>query len=155
MAFMVIREIQAAHELNKEGFLHKKLIFRLFILGTISVVSAAIVIFNILERGLNPAIAIGFSSAGFLFGVWIFYRMNPVKWDEEKELLVVSKIDKWGFVILGIYIVLRIIARFYIEHLYHSVVILTGLTLAMVFGVSFGRLIASLSAIRKAHKEIL
>jgi hypothetical protein len=152
---MVFKEIKAARELSKEGFLHRKLVFRLFMLGAISLISLGILLFNIFERGLNPNVASGLACAGFLFGVWIFYRMNPVGWDEKGELLIVSKIDRAGFIILGIYIVLRVAVRFYIEHLYHSVVILTGLTMAIVFGVAFGRLIASLSAIRSAHKEVL
>lgn len=152
---MVFSEIQAARELNKEGFLHKKLVLRLLMLGVISIISLGIVIFNILERGLNSGIALGLGSAGFLFGIWIFYRMNPVKWDENQELLVVTKIDRVGFIILGIYIVMRVAVRFYLDHLYHNVVILTGLSMAIVFGVAFGRLAASLSAIKKAHKEIL
>jgi hypothetical protein len=79
--------------------------------------------------------------------------MNPLKWDKRKELLVVTKIDKLGFFIIAVYIGLRIFTDIYLDQIYHNVIMITGLSLATVFGVAFGRLVASLKAIKETHTE--
>ena len=82
--FNILREIRV---LREEGKLHRTLIVRTRILLLISVVLASIVLFNMFYRGTDWMLPGVLAIIGLVLGLFIFSRMNPIQWNEEREVV--------------------------------------------------------------------
>ena len=94
--------------LYSQGILHKKLLFRVGILGVISIILASIVIYKFFTREVDPLLAILLAVIGYTLGYFIFARINVVEWNEEKEIVQAGKMDLIAYVTLGFYIAFEI-----------------------------------------------
>lgn len=144
----IFREVRI---LRKEGKLHKKLINSLRMQSVISGVLVAIVIFNMIFRGASPLIALGLAIIGFVLGLVVFSRMNAVGWNEEEETVQSQKMDKAGYIAIGLYILFEIGLRTLLHNIFP--VTATALLLAGIFGTLLGRVIASIIKIHRVYKN--
>ena len=135
--------------LRQEGKLHQKLISRVRILYIISAVLAAMVIFNLLFRSANPLVVGGLVIIGFILGLFVFSKMNVVNWNEKEEIVQIGKMDKIGYISLGLYIVFEIGLRTFLGNVFP--VSATAFLLAGIFGTMFGRAVGTTIKIHKVH----
>jgi hypothetical protein len=145
--FTVLREVGI---LRQEGKLHARLISRIRVLLAISLVLFGIVLVNVVLRGTNPLYALVLAIVGFLFGMFIFSRMNPIQWNEEKEVIESGSMGKLGYGILVLYIVFEILARTVLTDFFPASGI--ALILALIFGVIFGRSIGMAVEIHRVYR---
>ena len=137
--------------LRQEGKLHKKLISRVRALFGISLMLAAIFAFDISTESVNLLIALALAIIGFFFGLYVFSRINVVNWNEEKEVLQTGKMDKVGYISLGLYIILEIIFRTFLQDFFPLSA--TVLLLAGICGTIFGRAFGTVLTIHKVFKS--
>lgn len=119
----------------------------LFIIATILL---AIVIFNIVWRDIDILISLGLGIVGFILGLYIFSEMNVVNWNEEEEVLKSGKMDRVGFVALGLYIVFEIGLRTFLNRYFPATVV--PLLLSGICGTILGRAIGTLVEIHRVYQ---
>ncbi len=136
--------------LRQEGKLHGALVNRTRILFVISLVLAGIVIFNILFRTADPLVALAIAIAGFVLGLFVFSRMSPVNWNEEKETVQAGKMDKLGYATIGGYVLFEIGLRTLLSSAFP--VSATAYLLAGIFGTLLGRSVGTVVEIHNVFK---
>lgn len=127
--------------LIEEGMLHKKLVIRIQILFIISFIMLGVVSYNIIFKQVDFVIALLLSIIGFLLGRYVFSRMDVVNWNEEQAVLEAGKMDRIGYITLGIYIIFEIGFRTFLQD--YSPVSATAFVLALVFGTLLGRAVGT------------
>lgn len=147
--FHILKETQM---LMAAGKLHKKLITRTRMLFIISLILGAIVIYNLIFKSTNLFIVGGLVVVGFVLGLVIFSRMNVVNWNEEDEVLQIERMDRLGFVVLGLYIAFEVGLRTLLKDFYP--VSATTFILAAIFGTLFGRAVGIIVEIRRVFRTI-
>jgi hypothetical protein len=140
--------------LKEEGKLHAKLISRVRMLFIISLILAAVVLFNVIFRNIPPYFILGIIAltiVGFFLGLRVFSKMSVVDWNEEEEILKVGKMDKIGYISLALYICFEVGLRTLLKSnfpLYMLPLLLSG-----IFGTIFGRAVGTLVEIHKVYTE--
>jgi hypothetical protein len=150
----MLHDIKAIVGLNKEGKIHKNLILRLRIFAVLVLVFFGLVAYDIVAKGLPALPTIMMITAGFLLGRYVFTRMTVITWDEEKEMLIMGRLDLAGFGVLILYLITRYSTHWLLAHIYHSVFLITGLTFASIFGGFLGRFEGMLEKVLKTHKNV-
>lgn len=145
-------KIQTVFGLHKERKVHKKLIIRLGMFAVLTVVFFGIALYDVLLRGLPWIPMLVITVLGFLFGRYFVVKMMKISWSETEQIITVNRIDRAGFGILIIYILVRLSTHWLLEHIYHDVLLISGLTLSSIFGVFLGRLSGMLSHIIKVQR---
>ncbi len=141
-----------AYALHRQGKLHKRLIFRLTFLTTLSLIFGYITLHDIILRGFHWYVSMGVFCAGFLIGLLFFSHVFVIKWDEEREIVAVGRLDTTGIVVLLVYLSVRLWVKFFLEEHYRNIFVVSAITFAALFGVMTGRLIGALIAIHRAHQ---
>ena len=136
--------------LRDEGKIHQRLITRTRVLLILSLALFSVVLFNVISRGADWRPALGLAAAGFALGVFLFSRMSPVQWNEEKEVVETGRMDTLGYIILALYIVLEIGLRTFLIDFFPLDA--TTFVLAGVFGVLFGRVIGTLIEVHRVYR---
>jgi hypothetical protein len=131
----ILKEIRT---LREEGKLHNKLIRTVRITFLISVILLAVVIYNSLSRnftGYYLLVGLTLALIGFILGLNIFNKMSTITWNEEKEVLQSERMDKVGYVVLGLYILFEISLRTFLKS--NFTVNVVPLLLCGIFGTIF------------------
>lgn len=136
--------------LREEGKLHKKLIFQIRMLSVVSLILAAVVVFNILFRAADPVVAGALAGIGFLLGLYVFSRMNVLNWNEEEEIIQTARMNMAGYITLALYIAFEIGLRTFLHDF--SPVSTTAFLLAGIFGTLFGRVVGTIIEIHTVFK---
>jgi hypothetical protein len=147
--FNLFREIRI---LKDEGKLHTALLKRTRVLFIISAVLLLVVLFNIFFREVSTLLlllTIVLGIIGFFLGLYVFSRMNVVNWNEEEEILMSGKMDKVGYISLGLYIVFEIGLRTFLKAYFPASVL--PLLLAGIFGTLLGRAVGTLVEIHRVY----
>ncbi len=144
---------QAVRVLRDKGKLHKSLITRVRMLFGISVVLAGVALYNVFVRDINPLLALGLAATGFIFGFFLFSRMNKLTWDEQQETIRAGRMDVVGFAVLGLYIVFEVGTRTTLNNIFPASFTATALLLATIAGSLFGRALGTVIAIEKFSRE--
>jgi len=148
-----VDEISTVLNLHKNGRLSRRLVLRLVFLGLISTASFLIMVYDMIFVGLPFTFGFFGAMIGFTLGLFLFSRIFTQKWDEKKETIITGRIDIWSTVLFVFYWSSRFITQNILEHTYHNARIVSGLTFAIVFGLTLGRLSGVLSSIHKMNKE--
>jgi len=139
--------------LVREGSLDRKLKIRIFIFALIAALCGALVLYDIISYKLHliaPSVA---AVGGFLVGYALLARINPISWDEEREVVVLGRIDAFGIAVIAIYVAIRILTKSMLEEQAYNVITISGVTYASVFGIMVGRLFGMLKTIQRVHSE--
>lgn len=128
--------------------LDKRLLYRLIMYAIISVVMIGIVGYDISILHVSLMLAIG----GILIGVGIgFFSSRSSKLMYDKELKkVISRMDLFGGVILGLYIAFSLYRKNLIGYFVHGPSV-AAVSFALVAGVMMGRIIG----LRRRIKQVL
>lgn len=148
-----MEELETARTLVREGKLAKSLRVRLIVFALLSILFGAAVLFDVFSYDFNISLALGFSSVSFLIGLFLLSRLNPVSWDKEREVMILGRMDVFGFILIALFFLLRISMNQMLEDRYHSVIVVSGVTYSIVFGLMFGRLIGILATIHRVHTD--
>lgn len=149
----MLEEIDTVIELHQEGKLDRILRIRLIYLTAFVVIFGAIGLYNLIVHELDLEDIVFTIIISFMCGMFIFSRMNTIGWDEKKEIMQVNRLDFVGFVILVLYVLSRVYTNWILGHFSHNTVIVSSMAVASIFGVMFGRLIATLVTVHKIHTE--
>ncbi len=133
--------------------IHIKLIWRLLLLAVLSLVFGLLTGWKIVMQGLNPWLTFLMTAIGFLLGYYVFSRTNVIVWDEEKEMISVGKMDALGAIVFACYFGFDFLVKLVLADRFDTATTVTGLTLSIVFGTLFGRLIGTLISVQKTHEE--
>jgi hypothetical protein len=137
--------------LQQEGKLHTRLITRVRMLFIISVLLLAVAAFNVYQ-GANMFVALALAVVGFVMGFYVFSRMSRVEWNEEAEVMEASKMDKFGYGLIGLYVVFEIGARTLLTNYFGAGA--EAFVFALVFGIIFGRAVGMVIEIHRAYQAI-
>ncbi len=146
----MIRLFSELRALQEEGKLHKSLILRIRILFGISFLFMCAVLYNVIVHGANPWIAVGLAVIGFVTGMFLFSRMNPVLWNEQERVVQAGRMDMAGFGILIFYVAFEFGFRTLINDVFP--VEATAFVLAAVFGTILGRAVGTLVEIHRVYR---
>ncbi len=147
-------EIQTVTKLHKEGKLHQMLVIRLSLFAALTLITGGIMFFDTLTTKLTAELALVVAFAGFLAGVFIFSKIQAAHWDEKKEVIKTGRLDIASLTLIVMYVGLRLATQWYLEHTYHADgIMISGITMSLVFGLMLGRLTGVLAAIHRTHKE--
>jgi hypothetical protein len=147
--FSLFKEIRI---LRDEGKLHEKLLKRNRVLFAISIILLLVTIANIALRGTSSVAIIGCTVlvvGGFLLGYFLFSQMSAVGWDEEKEVVIVEKMDKVGYATLALYVIFEVTFRTYLKH--HFSADAVPLLLSAISGTLLGRAVGTLAEIHRVY----
>ena len=117
-------------------------------LFAISLILAAVVLYNVLFTSTDPLTVILLAGIGFLLGLYVFSRMNVVNWNEEEEVFQTGRMDIVGYASLALYIILEIGFRTFLKDVYPASST-TAFLLAGIFGTLFGRAVGTVVTIHK------
>lgn len=140
---------QNIRDLETDGKMHKKLLFRVRILTIISVLLLSFVIYRTLLGDLNVFIVVLLVVLSFPLGLFVFSKMNKVVWDEEGETIMAGKMELAGFAIVALYILFEITLRTYLKAEYAETFAATGYLLAGIGASLLGRSVGTLVAVQK------
>jgi hypothetical protein len=135
--------------LRQEGKLHTRLITRVRMLFVIAFILLALVAFNVYQ-GANILIALALAIVGFVMGFYVFSRMSRVEWNEEEEVVEASKMDRFGYGLIGLYIVFEIGARTLLADYFGAGA--EAFVFALIFGIIFGRATGMVFEIHRVFK---
>lgn len=128
----------------------KKLVFRTRMFAVVFLVMVALLSYDVYKGTIGLPLTLG----GFLIGICVGFfagRMIDIKWHEDSQK-VVGRMDGLGVVILVLYMAFSIFkSRFFGEYI-HGVA-LTAFSFSIMGGVMLGRVISSVSNIRKILKN--
>lgn len=142
-------DIKIFQSLKIAGKIHGRIIFQVRLLLAISLIMLGVIIYEIIRYGLNPFISLGIGIVAFLFGFFVFSKMNKPEWDEEKEIIATARMDILAFVILALYIGFEIGFRTFLNAHFAGTIAATGYLLAGIAPSLFGRALGTLIAVSK------
>jgi hypothetical protein len=145
--------IRSVRDLRQQGKLHRALITRLVMFAVISLLLLGLVAFDMINGTADWRLALPLALIGFILGTTLFARMSKAVWDEETEMVTATKMDRWGFAVLGLYVLFEITLRTELPRILPGVASATPLVLAAIFGTIFGRFVGMLREITRAHIE--
>lgn len=131
----------SVQRLYHEGKLHKKLVIRIVLLLFVAILSLGVVLIDIIWRGLPLLPTLFFVLPGFLFGYFILSKINTINWDAYEETIIIGRFDWVGFLILLVYVGLRLGTHEYINGKFTDAFYVSGYTVAVFFGVVLGKFI--------------
>lgn len=141
--------LKLVQDLRRAGQLHKKLVFRTWLLTIISVLLMAGVVYDIVRYGISIYLSLGIGAVAFLLGLFVFSRMSSVEWDEAKEVINVGRMDILGVVVLIVYIGSEMWLRNIISVHYGDVAGSVGYLLMGIGASLLGRSVAVIVAVRR------
>ncbi|MDB5225490.1 MAG: hypothetical protein JWL87_442 [Candidatus Adlerbacteria bacterium] len=148
----MLQLMRSVRELRQSGQLHRALITRLVMFAVISLILLGFVGFQIAQGTADWRLVLPLALVGFGLGVTVFARMGKAVWDEETEMVIATKMDRWGFLVLALYIAFEVGLRTELPRLFPAVASTLPLLLAAIFGTIFGRFVGMLREILRAHK---
>ena len=131
--------------LHLRNLLHRRLLTRLIIPIVISVVMLVVLIIELFYTPI-PAITFAWILVGIIIG-YPFGRLTKISWNSEKTQLV---LDGSGVVLLGIYIVTRIITSIVIRTEFGYLSYVLAIILLVSVGGTTGRTLGMMRQIRLA-----
>ena len=143
----ILKEVRV---LSQEGKLHQRLVTRVRMLLLISLALALVVIFNAAEREVALLLIAALAIGGFLMGMFVFSRMSPIEWNEEKEVVQAGAIGALGWITIALYIAFEIGVRTALKDFLP--VSSTAYILATIFGVIFGRAVGMIVEIHRVYR---
>lgn len=143
--------MESVKELHKKGKLDRKLRIRLIFLTSLTFIFGIIGAYNFIVHDFPLLWVVVTIVASFLLGMFVLSRMNKITWDEKHAIMTVGRIDGLGFVVLVLYVVVRVGTKWFLGHFSHNVVLISGLTVASVFGIMLGRLSATFISIHQLN----
>lgn len=146
-------ELETIKDLHKKGKLDKRLVWRLVILAIASTITFCVLLYDLLWQNLEFFPVVGFVLLGFIFGYFIFMRMNKVMWDEEKQIIAMGRFDMITIVLIILYVLYRIGIDKYLAGKYEDAFEVSAYSLSTLFGGMIGRFLGTFYAIDKVHKE--
>lgn len=130
--------------------LDKKLRTRLRIYLVISVILFCLVLYNILIGDLNLPVSILAILIGVGIGI-LSARMFKISWNKDAQR-VISRLDTFGIIIIGLYIIFGTIRTRVLEH-FLPMPQVTALSFALASGLILGRFLGMRGKIIKVLKE--
>lgn len=143
----ILKEVRV---LRQEGKVHKKLLSRVRSTFLIALVLVAIVLFNIFFRQADLVIASALAIVGFIFGFFLFSRMNGITWNEQEESVQLLQMNGVGYSIIALYIVFEIGLRTFVNSVFPASALV--FLLAGVFGSLFGRTMGMIMRIHEVYR---
>jgi len=140
-------------ELNSDGKLHKRLVFQLLLLTTISLILLGVVMYQVLFGGLNISIAVSIALVSFLLGLFLFSKMNKVVWNEEEELVKTGRMEILGVAVLVLYIGFEVGLRTLLAAEFTGGFAATAYLLAGVGASLLGRSVGTIVSIQKLTED--
>ncbi len=131
-------------------YVHRKLRIQLIIYFLIAGIVLGISVFHILTDHTNIILpAIGFIIA--VFGGTFTSRINKIDWDHGAEK-VISTFDALGVFVLICYIAFEVYREKIVEYFVHGPAVV-AVSLAVLSGVMFGRVLGIRGRIRQVFRE--
>lgn len=135
-------------------YVDKKLIFRIRMFFVIFIVLLGIIVFEALE-GQGDIL---YTFISFLIGTVVGFvagRMIAIKWHDDANKIVGS-VDRLGVLFIILYLFFSLGRHAILENLFHGTE-LTLLSLSIVSGIMFGKVMSAMHSIRKIlrHKKLL
>lgn len=146
-----MEELDTVLELHKAKKIDWLLRLRIVMLVVAAGLFAFAALFDVFEYHVNPWPVVYFSFGGFVAGAAWFYKMIPVQWDEQKQLMRIKRFDFASIVLIGIYFLSRLLLKEIIEAEGVSVI---GVSVAMystIFGIMVGRTLGLFRVIHNLH----
>lgn len=151
----MISEISSINELHKNGKIHNTLKFRMILLGGVSLVFLWMIVMGFLKYGLPFSKGLYFIFIGFIIGFFVFSKIFSIKWDRKTHVIKVRKFDPVGVITLCVYSILRWYLGDMLGYFYHEdVMLISSVSLSLLFGVTFGRLSNMIISVRKIHDDL-
>jgi hypothetical protein len=145
-------ELTEFDTLERAGKIHQKLLIRLRLLWIICSGTAGVLIYDISFKNLKVLPALGFVAVGFGIGYYVFSRMRTIVWDEEKEAVAMERFDIANFVLLCVYVLYRVSVDKLLSAYYHDAVLVSGFSIAVLFGGMMGRLVGMMRTVNRVHR---
>jgi hypothetical protein len=117
----------------------RKLLFRLRMFLAISFIMLLIIIYDVIQNVINPALAVLGIGAGLILGLFLS-RIFRIAWHEERKQ-VISNLDRVGTAILVIYMIFSFLRCQLLSQWIHGPE-LSAFIFALIGGVMFGRFMA-------------
>lgn len=135
-------------------YVDKKLIFRVRLFFIVFVTLIGIVVFEIAEGQGDIFFTVISFIIGILVGV-VAGRMLTIKWHDDANKIVGS-VDRLGVFFIILYLIFSLLKRAVLGQWFHGEE-LTILSLSIIAGIMFGRMLSALRSIRKIlhHKKLL
>jgi hypothetical protein len=134
--------------------LHWRIIYRLTILTAYSVGFIAVASYRFFADSLPPVTSIVMFAIGFPIGLLLVSRMFGIYWDEKKGMITSGSMDIFGVCMIVLYVALRVWLDDALDYVLHpGAVKLSGLAFCLIAGIMVGRLIATISSVRKIHAD--
>ncbi len=146
----MIKHLQTVLYLHQEGKLHRRLLIMLFFMVILLLASVGVVIYDVLFAHLLWFLPFLIGIPSFFLGTWTSQR-NRVDINEQQQLTMVSRMDKLGLLILGVYISLRFLSRMFFVHFLPGLITGGAFTFSSIVGIAAGRLYSILGAVTLAH----
>jgi len=137
--------------LQQEGKLHSRLVTRLRMLFGIAAILLVITLYNVFFAGADGLLTSVLAVVGLGLGFYVFSRMSRVQWNEEEEVVEASKMDRFGYAMIGLYVVFEIAARTVLTNYFAAGA--EAYIFAVVFGVIFGRACGMVVEIHRVYKS--
>lgn len=151
----MISEISAVNNLHKDGKIHKTLTFRMIVLGGVSIVFLGMLVSGLVKNGHMFSRGFYFIFIGFIFGFFVFSKIFKIKWDKDSRVIKVRRFDPLGLITLAIYGILRWYLGDVLGYFYHEdVILISSITLSLLFGLTFGRFINMIIKVKKIHEDL-
>lgn len=109
-----------------------------------------IVIYDTIRDGVSFILSLGGISIGMLFG-FILSRIYKIYWHEDSQK-VIFKMDILGGILLVLYILFELYRESIVSEFIHGSIVVT-LSVAIVAGMSIGRVLGIRRKIRKVVEE--
>jgi ABC-type amino acid transport system permease subunit len=141
-----------ADELARDGRLDKKLKNRLRFFEILSFVFGLITVYDIIFEGFYWFHVFLVVAVSFLFGFFALAKINQVKWDKKRKIVIIEKMDIFGIVILVLYITARILSDVYLHDYFDgNVSKVLAYTFFTIFGIALGRFAGTVVSIHHAE----
>ncbi|MDB5202720.1 MAG: hypothetical protein JWQ27_2129 [Ferruginibacter sp.] len=136
--------------MSRKKFVEKKLLTRVRLFAIISLLMIAIGIYNVTVGYVSPLLAIAAFGAGIMLGLLVG-RASNVVWHEETGKAI-SKMDRFGVIVLVCYIVFAIFRKWIFQHWLtgHQ---LSAFIICFSAGIMLGRFLTLRSRILKLLNE--
>ena len=132
-------------------FVHRKLLFRLRRLAIIFLIITGVVIYEVSKNYIAGILPIDGFLLGMIIGLLVARRMHNITWDTETRKTV-TKMDRFGIIILVLYLLFAISRRWIFSHWLQGYA-LSAFSLSVAAGGMLGRLWTTRQKIRQILKQ--
>ncbi len=151
-----MKKKNSVRHLHKSGKIHKRIIFQTRLLTLISLVMFGVSLYHLFIGTINFWILLVLTIVSFLLGMVLFSKMNKVVWDEEQEIITITRIERLGVLIIILYVLFEISLRTFLNYEFTEGFAATAYLLAGISCTLLGRSVGTILAVKKlVEKENL